>query len=135
MTHIAKEKDGRTSWADISVSCALRRREIPLKTMKGLYGWKVDGASRNGSQLNAGYIKAIHQRDPLPVTFHYITIQQQKEIHQEFQAMNESQVSRKLWPPPNASASELDYDAQVACFIAKDKQWRRAQRESHEPPC
>eukprot|EP00435_Cladocopium_sp_Y103_P037624 s1204_g10.t1 len=129
MSHIAKEKNGIMSWADISVSCLLRRNKIPLLTMKGLYPFKVDGAGRKGSSLNEGYIKAIHQTHPLPVTFHYITEEQKREIHQEFRAMNESQVSgsRKLRPV------EFDYDAQVACFIAKVQQ-RQAQSDTDSEP-
>lgn len=127
MGHIAKEKNGIQSWADISVSCVLRRNEIPLLTMKGLYGWRVDGAGRKGSSLNEGYIKAIHQTDPLPVTFHYITEEQKREIHKEFQAMNQSQGLRKLL------SAEFDYDAQVACFIAKVQQ-RRAQSDTVREP-
>eukprot|EP00435_Cladocopium_sp_Y103_P060147 s1091_g21.t3 len=122
MSHIAKEKNGIQSWADISVSCVLRRNEIPLLTMKGLYGWRVDGAGRKGSSLNEGYIKAIHQTDPLPVTFHYITEEQKREIHKEFRAMNESQVSgsRKLRPV------EFDYDAQ-----ARDRRhWKPSERRA-----
>ena len=127
MGHIAKEKNGIQSWADIFVSCVLRRNEIPLLTMKGLYGWRVDGAGRKGSSLNEGYIKAIHQTDPLPVTFHYITEEQKREIHKEFQAMNQSQGLRKLL------SAEFDYDAQVACFIAKVQQ-RRAQSDTVREP-
>jgi len=127
MGHIAKEKNGIQSWADISVSCVLRRNEIPLLTMKGLYGWRVDGAGRKGSSLNEGYIKAIHQTDPLPVTFHYITEEQKREIHKEFQAINQSQGLRKLL------SAEFDYDAQVACFIAKVQQ-RRAQSDTVREP-
>jgi len=130
MEHLAKEKSGQ-AWDDISVSCLLRRHGIPLLQIKGLYGWVLQGAQRNKSSLNSEYIKAIHQTKPLPLTFHYVSPQQIREIHQEFQGMRSSFRPRPRRLTENES--EVEYDSQLACFIAKER-WRRAQSDSVSLP-
>mmetsp|Transcript_50557 Transcript_50557/g.94417 ORF Transcript_50557/g.94417 Transcript_50557/m.94417 type:complete len:427 (+) Transcript_50557:86-1366(+) len=126
MTHLAKEPSGQ-SWADISISCVLRRHGVPLEFLKGLYGWKVDGAPIPRSVLNAGYMKAITQRDPLPITFHYISTMQMLAIHDEFKKLGSS--GRSLALQRNEDNDSESYGVQVARFIARTE----AQRLSAVP--
>ena len=125
-SHLAKERNGQ-AWDDISFSKLLRRHHIPMLQMKGLYGWRLEGAQRNKSSLNSAYIKAIHQTEPLPLTFHYVNPEQKREIHQEFQQMRSSfrPTPRRLTEKGQLEALASEYDSQLACFIANER-WRRA---------
>ena len=93
-------------------------------SLRTRYGWRLEGAQRNKSSLNSAYIKAIHQTEPLPLTFHYVSPEQKREIHQEFQQMRSS---FRPWPRrlTEKGQLEVEYDSQLACFIANE-QWRRA---------
>ena len=51
MEHLAKEKSGQ-AWDDISVSCLLRRHDIPLLQIKGLYLGCLLKISKNISHLS-----------------------------------------------------------------------------------
>ena len=51
-----------------------------------------------------------------------------REIHQEFQAMRTSLRPRPRRLTENES---VEYDSQLACFIAKER-WRRAQSDRLE---
>lgn len=101
------------------------------RSKRARYGWVLQGAQRNKSSLNSEYIKAIHQTKPLPLTFHYVSPQQIREIHQEFQGMRSSFRPRPRRLTENES--EVEYDSQLACFIAKER-WRRAQSDSVSLP-
>ena len=93
-------------------------------SLRTRYGWRLEGAQRNKSSLNSAYIKAIHQTEPLPLTFHYVSPEQKREIHQEFQQMRSS---FRPWPRrlTEKGQLEVEYDSQLACFLANE-QWRRA---------
>lgn len=96
-------------------------------SLRTRYGWRLEGAQRNKSSLNSAYIKAIHQTEPLPLTFHYVNPEQKREIHQEFQQMRSSfrPWPRRLTEKGQLEALASEYDSQLACFIANE-QWRRA---------
>lgn len=118
MGNIAREKTGQ-SWADISVSCALRRKDVPLLPMPGwgLYGWRIEGKKTTGV-LNEGYLKAIRQTKPRAITFHYVSPAEMRAIHEETHS-NRSNAS-------NASSSRLlseegSYEEQLACYLAADR--------------
>lgn len=122
MANIAREKNGQ-SWADISVSCTLRRHGVSLLPIKGLYGWRIDGKRQKGL-LNEGYLNAIRAREPLPLTFHYINADEMRAIHQEFQALkNSSNQGRRM---SQSDCQSLEYDAELSRFLAKENARRRS---------
>ena len=83
MKNLAQEKSGQ-AWDDISVSCSLKRNGIKLLLIKGLHGWRIEG---KGKPLNFGYEKAIRSKDPLPITFHYLSPDMMRAIHTRFKAL------------------------------------------------
>ena len=114
MGNIAREKTGQ-SWADISVSCALRRKDVPLLPMPGwgLYGWRIEGKKTLGV-LNEGYLKAIRQTKPRAITFHYVSPAEMRAIHEETHSNRSNASSRLL-------KSEESYEEQLACYLAADR--------------
>ena len=124
MANIAREKTGQ-SWADISVSCSLRRHGIALLPIKGLYGWRMEGKPKAGTVLNTGYIKAIRASKPLAITFHYINVEEMRAIHAEFKALqsNTSAVNSSRRMSSEFYSREAEYDVELADFIAKENAW------------
>ena len=100
-------------------------------SLRTRYGWRLEGAQRNKSSLNSAYIKAIHQTEPLPLTFHYVNPEQKREIHQEFQGMRSFRPTPRRLTENELEALASEYDSQLACFIANER-WRRAQSDRLE---
>ncbi|CAE7228965.1 C1GALT1 [Symbiodinium microadriaticum] len=92
MKNLAVEKSGQ-AWDDISISCSLKRHGIELRQIRGLHGWRLPG---KGKPISTEYERAIKSKDPLPITFHYLTSDMMHAIHDRFQKMKRKKGPRLL---------------------------------------
>ena len=107
MKKLAVEKSGQ-AWDDISISCSLKRHNIKLLQIKGLHGWRIEG---RGRPLNSGYERAIRSRNPLPITFHYLTPDMMTAIHRRFQDLGKHRLLGSRILPRHA------YDEQLQQYL------------------
>jgi len=69
-------------WSDQVTSCIARRHGVKEVPLAGLYGWKLCEPGRNACPFNeAVYRKHALFGDPKALTFHYITPQAMRRIH------------------------------------------------------
>ena len=112
---------GIGSHSDITLCCQMRRLKIPIQHMKGLHAWELRGTTLPNTVLNSAYLEEIASTNPLPITFHYVSPDRIRAIHQQCASPVASKTAGTL-----LQDGESKYDEKVQCYISKVNARRQA---------